>query len=381
MMISVAILAQGCLIMRGIHDPSLEYWQVHNHESLLDVILDVVLVRRACDSVDGDGPDAPWMQPLRSKVPNVVFAFPTEPELECFLAKDQEVTLGELQATMKLNYEPNDHCSISMAAAIGRATKDNKFLWAYMTSRCSGRGFTDLAAKGIKGTTVLEVLEWAWDQLDDKREFFSAGFAPQKRLRQSVKNMSKTVFLTPKVLKEVFDIECRPARPRFRNADSRWKTKKSVMMDVKSAHGSGPFLAKHFWRIYNRCNPSQLPDDKTYSECGSGARAFLLLEQGLPQRYGITNSGQSACDFFNTYLQRFISRLKAALIKRIKHASCPRERYWFEVLQRELLRAPEAAQFVCCEGVKLLRFLVTRSALYLRGESGSCVLDSHEDEI
>ena len=362
-------------------DPSLEYWQVRNHQQLLEQILNIVLLRRACDGFDGDRPNAAWMRPLTCKVLDVEFAFPTEAELRCFLAKEQELTAGQLLATMKLNYECNDYCSRNMSAAVGCSTKANRFLWSYVLSRCSGRGFTKLAENGLTGRTVLEILGWAWDELADPRELFSNGFAPQKRLRETVKHLAKSDFLVPAVLKAQFDIEIRPKRPRFRNADRTWKNKKAIMVQLKRAHGSGPFTSKHFWRVYNRFRLSQVPDDMTYSECGTGARCFLLLEQGMPQRHAFTLRCQSTCDFFNALLQNFIVRLRALLRKRVKGASCLREEFWWQVLQKELLSAPKAAQFLCCEGVKILRFLVTRSALYVRGQSSSCTRHGDEDEV
>ena len=101
----------------------------------------------------------------------------------------------------------------------------------------------------------------------------------------------------------------------------------------------------------------------------------------MPQRHAFTLRCQSTCDFFNALLQNFIVRLRALLRKRVKGASCLRQEFGLQFLQKELLSAPEAAQFFCCEGVKILRFLVTRSALYVRGQSSSCTRDGEEDEV
>ncbi|CAK0889722.1 unnamed protein product [Prorocentrum cordatum] len=141
------------------------------------------------------------------------------------------------------------------------------------------------------------------------------------------------------------------------------------MKDIRGLKGNGPFLAEHMWRIYNGFQTSSLPDDSSYADTGSGARSFLLVWADLPQRFGINATSQSACGTFNRYLQRFIGELEDMLIRRTARAQSEEGRHWYTVLQSELLSAPEAVQFLCCEGIKILRFLVTRDPRYLRSSA------------
>jgi len=40
-------------------------------------------------------------------------------------------------------------------------------------------------------------------------------------------------------------------------------------------------------------------------------------------------------------------------------------------MKSELPEAPDACQVLCCEGIKILRFLVTRSPLYMYGRNSA----------
>ena len=92
-------------------DPSLEYWQVRNHQQLLEQILNIVLLRRACDGFDGDRPFSAWMRPFMCQVLDVKFAFPTEAELRCFLAKEQELTAEAELRVQRLLFPEHVCCS------------------------------------------------------------------------------------------------------------------------------------------------------------------------------------------------------------------------------------------------------------------------------
>ena len=299
------------------------------------------------------------------KCPKSHLLSPTEAELHAFQRRSV-LTIGDIVTMVKVNWEKTDPTGRSMSAIMSKATKHNKFLWSYVLSRCSGRKFAEKAAGGkVQGDSVRSILAWAWDQVDDPKDLCSAGFQPQTRYRETVKGMTKEQFLKPEVLQKDFDISLRPTRVRMKTAAGKWRRKKYIKRDFKKLRGNGPFLAKHMWRIFNSLRKPLLPDDDTYSDSGSGSRAFLLLEQGLPQRFGITCSSQSACDTFNVYLQRFIQKLAKLLDKMIKNSTCERELHWLMVMKGELLDCPESSQFVCCEGIKVLRFIVDRHSMYL----------------
>jgi len=303
---------------------------VSNHSDLMGDILNILLVRRACDKVYGDGIDAPWLASHLAHIPSITFVFPTKRELARFSEKGV-LTVGDINRLMKLNYEKTDYCSRAMKQAIDKCTTDNKFLHFYMTARCTGRGFVDIAADvGIRGSTVKDILSWAWDDMEksdvcNPEDMFSNGLAPQTKHRYFVKAMSKETFLTQSTLRQTFGIELKPKKVHLKKSDGSFRTKRDVMADLRNMPGAGPFVAKNMWRVMNRYRPSVLPDDSNYADSGSGARSFMLLCQGLPPRFGITCVSQAACDTFNIYLQRFMHDLNNLLARRIRQATCDRE--------------------------------------------------------
>ena len=352
-------------IMLASVDASLEYWAVRNPNALLGEILDIMVIRRAIDKQGGVSLDAPWMQDIVCTVSDVHLVFPTESERKANRAQPV-LTKGDIASTMQLNYEITDHCSVKMAKAMQNASKYNRSLWAYIFARCPGRRFVELASKsGLKGATVKQILGWAWDKLDDPADLFSSRFQPQSVYRELVKHQTKQQFLDSLPDPNTYNMDVLPKRLKLRDDKNRWRTKKAVMKDVRSLKGIGPCLSKHMWRIHNGFEPSNLPDDSAYADTGSGARSFLLVWADLPQRFGINAASQSACDTFNTHLQRLIRELEHFLIRRIAKAKLEEEKYWHTVLQSELLSCPEAVQFLCCEGIKVLRFLITRDPRFL----------------
>ena len=129
--------------MHASLDLNSEHWYVASYEDLLGEIVDIIFIRRVVDNTTDVDIAAPWLAPYLNRVPNLTFAFPSEAELQRFESKPV-LTRGDLVNLMQLNYEETDHCSRAMINAIGCSNKDNKFLWSYILSRCSGRGFRGL---------------------------------------------------------------------------------------------------------------------------------------------------------------------------------------------------------------------------------------------
>ena len=360
-------------------DATLDNWAVGNHADLLGEILDVMVCRRAVDKQHGgETLDAPWMQHIVTRPLNIQFVFPSHEGKRAYEAKPA-LTKGDIISSMQLNYEVTNYFSQKISQAMQHATKFNRSLWAYVFSRCSGRGFVDLAAaSGLKGASVKEILSWAWDELDDPAEIFSKNFQPQSVFRNVIKEQSKSEFLESLPDPKKYMMTIVPARVRVKDDKNKWRSKRAVMKDVRAIKGNGPFLGKHMWRIYNGFHKSNMPDDFSYADTGPGARCFLLLGADLPQRFGISASSQCACDTFNKHLQRFTAELDDLLRQRVARARTDQERHWYAAVQSELLSCPEAVQFMCCEGIKVLRYLITRDERYLR--TSAAAPDEEDDE-
>ena len=54
------------------------------------------------------------------------------------------------------------------------------------------------------------------------------------------------------------------------------------------------------------------------------------------------------------------------LAKRIRECEDPAEKGWLKEIKAEMTQSLEAIQFLACEGIKVLRFVIGRSDLYLR---------------
>ena len=127
--------------------------------------------------------------------------------------------------------------------------------------------------------------------------FFCNGFKPQKRHGHTAKSMSKEEFLSVPTLRDVFHISLRPRHVNVKDNKGRFKDKREVMREIRKQRGCGPFVAKHFYRIHSNYKASSLAAP-SYSECGSGARSFLLLWKGYPQRLLSGTNSEDASDFF-----------------------------------------------------------------------------------
>ncbi len=99
--------------------------------------------------------------------------------------------------------------------------------------------------------------------------------------------------------------------------------KRSVMMALKRFRGTGPFVAKNMWQIWCR-GRRKIPTGDAYAEAGAGARAFLLLWKGYPQRLLLHSASQDAADFFSSLL-------------------CAGRRAWRQAIQRRLRQTRHAA--------------------------------------
>ena len=360
---------------------NIESWRITKPGQCLDSLLDIMLVRRATDNVDGGSYDATWLQPFLSRQPSFHFEFPTLSAVQRFESR-RHLSVGMICKCVQINYEVTDHCTRQICQAMGRVPgkhgsrkyQERKLMWARVMSRCSGRAFLQLAAdEGLHGASIPAVLGDAWDRLSaqtkglmDPGDFFSPHFEPQDCYHNQVRLLTKEQFLDPAILSSQFHLPLHPARLQLRNFENRYREKRAIMIDIKEESGAGAFVAKHFWRVLHRFGPSQVPSDMTYSETGSGCRTFLLLYFGVPQGFSVTCRSQTAADAFNKYLQDFIVDLRNALNRRIRLASSSEETKWLNVLKSELLSAPEAVQFFCCECFTILRFMTKRSKRYLR---------------
>ena len=157
-----------------------------------------------------------------------------------------------------------------------------------------------------------------------------------------------------------------PKHIALRTSGNSWRQKRSVMKELKSRRGFGPFVAKNYWSILHCFRRSTLPDDLTYAECGPGAREFLLLVSGYPRDLLVRSTTQKDADFFNVLLLHFRNNWRRLLKRRIRKTADRRLVHWLKTVQAETLASLESLQFMCCECSKILRYLVTRDPMYLR---------------
>ena len=251
-------------------------------------------------------------------------------------------------------------------------TPSRKQLTAYVLSRFSGRAFLDHACEhGLRGKSLREMLSNAWDALARKPGFhaglfFSPNFLPQCLHRSLAQPLSKEQFLQPSMMRSTFQVSLMPKHLALRTSTNAWKTKRSVMKQLKSRRGYGPFMAKNYWAILNSFRRSQLPDDLTYAECGPGAREFLLLLNGHPGDLLVRSTAQNASDFFNHLLVNFKNQWRRLLLQRLRKTTDRRLVHWLQTVQTETLASLESLQFMCCECAKILRYLVSRNPTYER---------------
>lgn len=362
--------------------PVFEEWKVKDGQKMLCTMVEILVARRMTDRHLGE-PGQEWLTPYLDKVVELEVEFPTPSAADRFAARPQ-LTVRELLQVMKINYELSDACTLLMQQVHKHAavTKKNKFLVSYMMSRFTGRKFLEyLAEYGPEGSTVESILRAAWDKMAREpdftgADFFSDGFNPQKRHGHTARHMTRECFLSLDTLKNTFHVSPRPTRVNLKNGENQPRDKREVMKQLRKQRGCGPFVAKNCYRILSNWKPSSL---KGYSECGSGARAFLLLWKGYPQGLLASANTQDASDFFNVLLGELATALNRVMSRMIREATGEEKRY-LGLIKAELTQSLEAVQFVCCEGIKILRYLITRSRLYLRrGLPQELAADEEED--
>ena len=76
-------------------------------------------------------------------------------------------------------------------------------------------------------------------------------------------------------------------------------------------------------------------------------------------------------DFFNILLKSLHKAWVGLIRKRLKACNCPVMQSLLTSVLRDTGGLLEGPQFVACEGVKILRFLVGRKAIYLRNSSAA----------
>ena len=311
---------------------------------------------------------ASWARCLRQKRPVLEVQFRSEAGKASF---DSHSTLTFGQVVMcRLNHELTDPTTVAHQAIMEKATESQRSLWAYFLSRCSNRTFAERVVAEqhgrLQGATMRDMLKWACQVAGAPCELFNRHFQPQSRHYNEAKRMSAEEFLEPSCLRQTFCMSLRPKRISLKNKDNQWKSKRQVMLDMKTIRGNGPFLAKNQWRVLARFRKKPVPTDLQYSETGPGARRFLNILHGLPTTWQCTSGAQTAADAYNTLLLISMKELKAMLRLRIRRSKDEAEKSALASLNSELLQAPEAFQFWCCECWKLLNWIVTRKASYLR---------------
>ena len=259
-------------------------------------------------------------------------------------------------------------------------------LLSYVLGRFTGRAFVDYAAdKGLHGSTVVDILSNAYcDMKADDREiggpecFFSDSFEPQDVHKNMACGMSKEEFLKADTLKKKFNVENEPVHLQLKDPSDAWRDKRAVMAEMRDQPGAGPFVAKNTFRIMC-CFKPVLPSDMEFTECGNGARAFLLLARGYPQGLLHGVASQTASDFFNTLVQELKDDMEFLFERKLENAFSKEHREWLSKMRDELIQTPEAVQFFACESIKVLRYIVRRSKIYeyeyraekaTRGKSG-----------
>ena len=350
--------------------PTYETWQIAG-DGLLPMLTDIFIVRRTLDKANHGGSRQPWLRKYLQKAVQFDFVFPTTREEELYKSKPQ-LTVQDVVATMKLNWELTDYCADLVRQVRGHLTKKNMYLVSYLMGRCTGRRFLEhLASNGPGGSTVLDILTNAWDAMSaanpdhSAADFFSDGFNPQKRHGHQARPMSREQFLCVETLRDTFLISPRPRRVNLKSEKNELRDKREVMKELRKQRGAGPFVAKNTYRILSNFKASPLTTPN-FSECGSGARAFLWVWKRLPQRLLLTTNSQDSSDLFNELLKQFATAFRGEFNRKITAASSEQEKAFLRTVRDEATQSLEAAQFCCCEAMKILRWVIARSALYLR---------------
>ena len=186
---------------------------------------------------------------------------------------------------------------------------------SYVLAQCTGHEFLKHAqTHWLPGLTVKGILGNAWDEMAkagpvNAGMFFNANYQPQQCHRNAGAYIhTKEDFLNNATLKKTFSIAPKPSFVSLKTAEGQWKHKRDVMINIKRLRGNGAFNAKNQWQIWNLGRKQKFPTDFEYSEAGPGARAFLLLSGGFPQRLLLHSSSQDAADFFATLLRERIDK-------------------------------------------------------------------------
>ena len=361
-------------------------WQVPSGCDILQKMLNICIVRRAADrtSLLSERPEN--YDELCEAPHGVEFVFPSDRDEELYLSKPP-LTVGGIVNLMKLNWSSTDMGTELTREIIASVPYKKKFLTSYILTQFSGRAFLKtLSEHGVEGSTVLDVLRKALQRMHDNNEHFAdcytTGFNPQRRFRNEARKMDMQEFLQLDTLKHKFLIQPRPTPVKLRHLDGSWRHKRAIMLDAKDLYGFGPFKTKNWWQIYT-AGKKTVPTDLDYCEIGPGAKCFLLTWKRYPNRLLLQSPNQESADFFNILLKELRVAWRKLLRREIQKASVEGKQQLAQLLrkiQQETTATLEDLQFFCCENTKVLRFIVTRSAMYLRVSQGAGADDPDLDE-
>ncbi|CAE7230483.1 unnamed protein product [Symbiodinium natans] len=341
-------------------------------------MLNVMLVRRAADRHDGAGLDRPFVRRLADTQVDLRFGVGSE-ALRDTAAGRSRLTVADLVRDCRIGWEVTDATSRLHRDIIRQSTKKTRSLHAYFLSRFSGRELArSIASAGgkLQGRTMEEIVTWAYDLVQDPRDLFSAAFRPQSTFRSQAARMQRQEFLQPQTLRDIFKLSLDPSKVVVKDTSGRFLRKREVMKKLKGLRGSGPFLAKHMWRIMHGFALNCGPHDATYAETGPGARKFLNLWSGFPAQFSATSTAQSAADAFNEILHRAQNDVRNELNRRIRASQVDEEKNLLRTFAAEVSNV-DVFQFFCCECWRLVDYVFSRHRRYLRGHR----LGPEEDEV
>lgn len=111
---------------------------------------------------------------------------------------------------------------------------------------------------------MVEMLTWACDVVDAPSGLFNRHFQPQSRHYNQAKDLSKEQFLDPTSLRDTFRMTLHPKRITFKNKQNQWKSKRDIVLEIKSIRGNGPCLTKNVWRVMVGFRARAVPTDMKY---------------------------------------------------------------------------------------------------------------------
>ena len=122
-------------------------------------MLDITMVRYAKDKVDSGGINESRTTELASQAVKLSFEFPTQDEVEAFECHPS-ICKGDLAYKKKFSREKTNETSRHVVAIMSKSTDENRSLWSYFLSRCSGRKLAKhFRQHGMKGNNMKSPLE------------------------------------------------------------------------------------------------------------------------------------------------------------------------------------------------------------------------------